>query len=86
VRSRIAIENVCEHTFVRNWISKDGTVVDLGMNLGEFARTPQKDFRCRIFGAEANPHLAARLPQSESIRCHPLAVSASTGTVRFLVD
>jgi len=84
--SRITIENVCEHTFVRSWIPRDATVVDLGMNLGEFARTMQKGFNCRILGVEANPKLAARLPQSDSIRCHPLAISASTGTVKFRVD
>jgi FkbM family methyltransferase len=86
VRARITIENVCEHTFVRDWISADSIIVDLGMNLGDFARTMQRDFRCTIVGAEANPHLAARLQQSGSVRCHPLAVSAATGTVRFCVD
>jgi len=86
VRPRITIENVHDHTFIRNWISKDSTIVDLGMNLGEFAWILQSNFRCRVFGVEANPHLAARLPQSESVRCYPMAVSGLTGVVKFYVD
>src|SRR4051812_30476686 len=85
MRTSHLVDQIMEHTFFRREIDNKSTVVDLGMNDGRFAREMHEKFGCKVIGVEANPHWACKLTNSDSITCHNLAISASTGNVKFLI-
>ena len=83
---RYSIDRVQGHTFLRNFLSPNGRVMDLGMNKGAFAKTMRTKYGCSIVGAEANPALASALCGIDGILCKEAAVCASDGSVRFSID
>ncbi len=73
------------HTYVRELIGTESLVLDLGANEGRFASEIQSAFDCQVVCVEANPLLAARLPQTSRITAHNFAICGETGTRDFNV-
>jgi FkbM family methyltransferase len=74
------VENVCQHSFIGNWLNSNSTVIDLGMNKGEFTQYIAEHFGCHILGAEANPHVFQKLPKYERLIAKNVAIAAKDGT------
>jgi FkbM family methyltransferase len=82
----VTLDRIEGHTFVKTWLENGGSVVDLGMNQGNFARAIRKQYNCNVVGVEANPFLAEALNEPGSPQCFNLAISAQKGPVRFFID
>ena len=80
------LDQIREHTILRRELSRNGTVIDLGMNDGRFAREIQAKFGCKVIGVEPNPTLAASIGTSEYVSCRNLAISGEAGTAKFRID
>lgn len=65
----IVLDRVAEHFFIGSWLEADTTIVDLGMNVGDFAYAVQRKYNCRIVGVEANPALARKIRSSDRLTC-----------------
>ncbi|GAB4225030.1 MAG: hypothetical protein Kow0049_02050 [Stanieria sp.] len=74
------VENVCQHSFIGNWLNSNSIVIDLGMNKGEFTKYIVEHFDCPIIGAEANPHVFQKLPKYERLTATNIAIAAKDGT------
>jgi FkbM family methyltransferase len=80
------IDRVKGHTFLKGYLNRAGSVIDLGMNKGDFARIMHDTYGSRVIGAEANPVLAAKLSGSNGIVCKNVAISDSNGNVKFSIN
>jgi FkbM family methyltransferase len=78
----LKIDRVQGHTFLKGHVNTMGTVVDLGMNRGEFARIMRDRYGSRVIGAEANPALAS----TNGITCRNVAISKTNGSVKFSIS
>jgi FkbM family methyltransferase len=77
---------VCGHTFVESWIGRNPTVVDLGMNRGEFAEHISSRFpRVRVYGCEPVPALFERLKTNFADRVLNVAVGGRTQRAQIAI-
>lgn len=74
------VERCCEHSYIANPLAPDAVVIDLGVNIGEFAKCIAKRFACPIYGAEPDPDLYSRLSGCAGVKVIPCAVGARSGT------
>ena len=81
-----SIATISGHTFFHAPVRKGGVVVDLGANRGAFARGVTELFDITCFSVEANPHLAAALPNSAKIKPFNRAITDSDGPVTFHIS
>lgn len=79
----LRIVRVAGHSFVGNWIPRDGVVFDFGMNRGAFCTRMAALFGCRIHGAEAHPALCAALPNDARIRARNVAIAGGPGVLKL---
>lgn len=79
-------DQIREHTILRRVITRDGTIIDLGMNDGRFAREIHAKFGCKVIGVEPNPRLAASIGHSDSIACQVLAIADKAGIAKLRID
>lgn len=79
--ARFRTDRVKEHTFLPAYLDDGGTVVDLGMNQGDFARTIHERYGSLVVGVEANPVLAGKIPH-----CKNAAISSRSGWTKFRID
>lgn len=82
----LSIDRIKGHTFLRNHISRDGIVIDLGMNRADFANAIHNKYGCAVLGVEANPVLAAENAEMSGVTCRNAAVAQSDGFVKFLIN
>lgn len=75
------IDRISQHTFVRDPLRPSATVLDLGLNRGEFAGGVRERYACRVCAVEANPDLAAAAPLG--VETLHGAIAASSGTLTF---
>ena len=74
------------HTFLKDYLNRSGSVTDLGMNKGDFARIMRDTYGSRVIGAEANPVLASNISKSNGIVCKNVAISDSDGYDKFSIN
>ena len=70
------VARVAEHSFLAAPVTPGSTVVDLGVNLGEFAKTMVSDFGCSVVGVEPEPK-RFRLTV-DGLTVEPLAIAADS--------
>lgn len=79
------LDRIEGHTFSADRISRDGIVVDLGMNHGRFATEMVARYGSRIVGAEPASDLFSALPASERIQGAEVAVGGHDGVAYLSV-
>ena len=72
------VARVAEHSFLAAPVTPGSTVVDLGVNLGEFATTMVSDFGCTVVGVEPEPKLFTSIPKIDGLTVEPLAIAADS--------
>lgn len=80
------LKRIKGHTFLSRILRSESVVIDLGANRGEFAREIDKEYKCRVYLIEANPHLVVLLPSTERIQSFNYAISDSNRLVRFFIS
>jgi FkbM family methyltransferase len=73
------------HTLCPRFISADSVVLDIGANIGNFSRLMAERFGCQCHAIEANPDIIGRIPISDHIRVHHLAIAGRPGQVRLRI-
>src|ERR1700735_1667619 len=86
IPQKFKIDRVKGHTFLKHYLNKTGSVIDLGMNKGDFARAMHVTYGSCVIGAEANPILAANISESNGIECRNVAVADFNGYVMFSIN
>ncbi len=76
---------ICDHTFMRQLLSRDSVVVDLGANHGAFSRSMIAKFGCRCIAVEANPSVCATIRPDPKLTVVNAAIAARSGTLPFYV-
>ena len=77
----LRVVRVKGHTFIADFVSPGGVVLDLGAHLGEFLEEIHRRLGCICHALEPAPDLFARIPESPGIRKSRLAVDAAEGPV-----
>jgi FkbM family methyltransferase len=70
---------VSEHTFFSQLLSPNSTVLDLGANIGEFAREIVRRFGCTVHCAEPSPATIQQIPKNANLQLHQVAIGAENG-------
>jgi FkbM family methyltransferase len=86
IPQKFKIDRVKGHTFLKNYLNRAGSVIDLGMNKGDFARIIHDTYGSCVIGAEANPILASNISRCNGIVCKNVAVSDFDGYVKFSIN
>lgn len=74
------------HTLHPRFVGPQSVVLDVGANLGNFARQMVQQFGCYCHALEPNPAVFARIPPHDRIRPHQLAVAGRPGVLRLSLD
>lgn len=82
----IRVARVWEHSFLAAPITAESTIVDLGMNTGEFATTMIAHFGCSVVGVEPVPDLFAEIPQVPGLTAEHRAVTPGGETVPLFLS
>lgn len=69
------------HSFLAGPLDQDSSVIDLGINQANFARTIHDLTGCRVLGVEAIPDLAAKAPAHDWLQVENVAIAGADGTV-----
>ena len=77
------IERVCLHTFIRDYLTPQSTVLDCGSNRGHFSKWISDNVGCRVHGFEPDPRFYEILPSLSGCSFHQLAVSNKPGRMRL---
>lgn len=80
------IDNICEHTFIGDYLSNDSIVVDLGVNHGGFSKTIIEKYGCIVYGAEPVPNLFYALPTLSQLHAYPLAITSYEGSINICIN
>jgi hypothetical protein len=86
IPQKFKIDQVKGHTFLKDFLNRSGSVIDLGMNKGNFARIMHDTYSSCVIGAEANPILASNIAKSNGIVCKNVAISYSDGYDKFSIN
>jgi FkbM family methyltransferase len=70
---------------MRQLLTPESVVLDLGSNRGGFSREMIRRFNCRCYAAEANPTLCHQIPQHEKLKAVNVAIAGSSSTMPFYV-
>ena len=68
---------------MKNFLSANGKVMDLGMHKGDFAKVICDRYGCSVVGVEANPALCIDILGLDGLSCKNAAISAVDGSVKF---
>lgn len=77
------IGNICEHSFLEDYISSGSCVLDCGVNHGEFSSQIYQRSHCVIHGFEPDPRLFPNLPNIEKCTFYQLAISDNSGLLKL---
>jgi FkbM family methyltransferase len=86
IPQKFKIDRVKGHTFLKDYLNRAGSVIDLGMNTGDFARIMHDTYGSCVIGAEANPVLASNISKSNGIVCKNVAIADFDGCVKFSIN
>jgi FkbM family methyltransferase len=73
------------HTLHPRFLGPQSVVLDVGANLGNFARLMTERFGCECYVVEPNPAVIARIAPHPRIHPHQLAVAGRAGVLRLNV-
>jgi len=79
------LTQVNDHTFMRQLVSRDSIVIDLGANHGGFSHTMANNFKCKCIAIEPNPALCKTIKPHALITVKNVAVAATSGILPFHV-
>lgn len=82
----LEVKNICNHSFISNWLNSNSIVIDLGLNHGEFAKGISSFYGCKIFGVEPNPALFNKMPFMSGLEAYNLAISGTEGVVDIFAN
>lgn len=71
----VRIARLAEHSFLAAPITPGSTVIDLGMNSGQFAATMISRFGCSVVGVEPAPELFESIPDVPGLTAEHAAVT-----------
>ena len=71
----LKVKNICDHSFISNWLDADSTIIDLGLNHGGFSQELFSLCGCKILGVEANPALFNKISTISAFKAFNLAIS-----------
>ena len=74
------------HTFLPELLTRGGSVLDLGANDGAFSQQITEAYDVSCYSVEANPDLAARLPETARRKARNFAVGGSNDPVTFFLS
>jgi FkbM family methyltransferase len=74
------------HTIHPRFVGPSSVVLDVGANLGNFARQMAERFGCQCHVFEPNPDVFARIPANDRVRPHRLAIAGRGGVVLLSID
>jgi FkbM family methyltransferase len=79
---------VCGHTFLRDVLSADSVVFDIGANRGAFAREIMQLYGCRVHAVEPEPELNAELRRYSlpGLTVQAAAVASRSGTAKLVIS
>ena len=77
----MTLVNVYTHSFFDDLIEPGGTVLDLGANVGKFARLITRNYPCRCVAIEPSPSEFVQIPSNDRIQSHQIAVCGKRGEV-----
>ena len=77
----MSLAHVYTHSFFDDLLGPNATVIDLGANIGQFARQMADRYRCRCVVFEPSPDAFTQIGASDAIEPHNLAVCAAPGTI-----
>lgn len=77
------IGNICNHSFLEDYISSSSCVLDCGVNRGEFSSQIYQKSHCVIHGFEPDPRLFPNLPNIEKCTFYQLAISDKSGLLKL---
>ena len=86
IPQKFKIDQVKGHTFLKDYLNRPGSVIDLGINKGDFARIMHDTYGSCVIGAEANPVLASNISKSSGIVCKNVAISDFDGYVHHAFE
>jgi FkbM family methyltransferase len=69
------------HTVLKSAVAENGVVFDCGANRGEFGRRCRDALDARVYAFEADPSLAAALPNEKRFESFNYAITAIDGTL-----
>ena len=81
----LGIETIHWHTLHPRFLSERSRVIDLGANVGWFARKMVRRFGCAVEAVEPSPDVCASMKVEGPMRKHQLAIAPADGPVRFHV-
>lgn len=76
-------KRICDHTILKNTLSRKTTVVDAGFNTGAFSGEIVRLFSASVIALEPEPHLFSNANVSDKIDLRNVALSTSIGTVKL---
>ncbi|MGO9959536.1 MAG: FkbM family methyltransferase [Solirubrobacteraceae bacterium] len=82
----IRIARVADHSFLTAPIAPGSVIVDLGVNVGDFARGMIAMFGCSVVGVEPVPALLAAIPATERLTVDQLAITRSGEATTLFVN
>src|SRR5262245_10621471 len=82
----MALLTVEGHTIHPRFLGPTSVVLDVGANLGNFARQMTERFGCLCHAYEPNPAVFSRIPVGDRIRARQLAIAGRSGVVRLSID
>lgn len=82
----LKVNNICNHSFVSNWLDSNSIVIDLGLNHGEFAKGISSFYGCKVLGVEPNPALFNKMPSISGLEAYNLAISDTEDIVDIFVN
>jgi FkbM family methyltransferase len=74
------------HHLHPRFLRPQSVVIDVGSNLGNFARQMVERFGCLVHSLEPNPAVFVQIPPHERIRTYQLAVAGRPGVLRLSID
>ena len=78
-------DRVCGHTFITNWLSNTSTIVDLGMNHGDFSFHIAERYGGTIVGVEPVSELFLQLPKVPRLVAECVAIGGHDGVATLSI-
>jgi FkbM family methyltransferase len=79
----VRVDNICNHSFLGDYISEDSTILDCGVNHGDFSLSVSKKWHCKIYGLEPDPRLFTVLPKIEECTFYKFALADRCGNMKL---
>lgn len=83
---KAGLNSLITHTFYDLAIDENAIVVDLGANVGSFAREMTNLYQCRCYAVEALPQYCDEIVENEFVKKFNIAISDKNGPISIHVS